>query len=246
MIKKPSKNMEEWNTSKKEVINKCPYFPDIEPQIGKVKELNIPPLLKLFLNEAISDFIFGMYTSTIILCRTACEIGLKYYAIEIYLQITPKEIISRSVIDKILESDLSDLELILDYHNKSTGKIKAITGEVKKLGNIHVHGNIDKMIEKYLVDKLTKKSLVDYCLNLKKIDYLMSPEGSLKYMMFEGEVPELDEMEINEEEAHEILKQFPEVIGSPRIMPITKNILSNTLKLYEEIFGNLLSKKEKK
>ncbi len=68
----------------------------------------------------------------------------------------------------------------------------------------------------------------------------MSPEGTLKYMMFEGEAPELDEMKINEEETKAILKQFPGVISGPKVMPLAKNILLNTLKLYEEIFGNIL------
>ena len=101
------------------------------------------------------------------------------------------------------------------------------------------------MIEKYLDHKLTKKSLVDYCLNLKKLDYLMSPEGLMKTMMFDGEISgELEQIKINKEETKAILKQFPEVIRGPKVMPIAKKILLNTLSLYEEIFGKLLVEKK--
>jgi len=81
--------MTNWEQARQEVISKCPYYGEIEPKIKKVKSLNIPPLLKLFVNEAISDFVFGMYTSTFILCRTACEIALKYYAIESFIRKNP-------------------------------------------------------------------------------------------------------------------------------------------------------------
>ncbi len=140
-------NMEEWDQTRKAVIEKCPYNKEINKQILKIKSLNIPPLLKLFANEAISTFIFGMFTSTFILCKTASEVALKYLAIEKYIQITSKQDITKSVIDRILDSDLIDLELILDYYNISTGEIKAIIGKIRKVGNIHVHGKIDEMIK---------------------------------------------------------------------------------------------------
>jgi len=236
--------MNDWEQSRQAVISKCPYYIEIKPQINKVKSLSIPPLLKLFVNEAISDFVFGMYTSTFILCRTACEIALKYYVIESYIRKTPKDI-NKSVIDRILDSNLDNLILILEYNNIATGKIKATIGEVKKFGNIHVHGKIDKMIEKYLDHKLTKKSLVDYCLNLKKLDYLMSPEGLMKTMMFDGEISgELDQIKISKKETKAILEQFPEVLRDSKVMPIAKKILLSTLSLYEEIFGKLLVEKK--
>ncbi|MCJ7571297.1 MAG: hypothetical protein MUO82_05425 [Candidatus Thermoplasmatota archaeon] len=241
-MKKNKNSTKTWEDLRQEVISKCPYFVQIEPEIKKVKSLDIPPLLKLFLNEAIGDFVFGMYTSAIILCRTACEMALKDLVIETYISITKKEDINKSVIESILNLGLYDLELILKYNKKTTPIIESTINEVRKLGNIHVHGNTDKIIKKYLENSHTKKFLIEYCLNLKKLDYLMSPEGSLKYMMFDGDAPELDQIKITKEEAEEIIKQFPDALGGKNVMPISKKLLVDTLHLYEEIFGKLLTK----
>ena len=241
MMKGAKDKMDDWIKSREEVISKCSYFASIRPRIRKLKSLEIPPTPKLFLNEAIGNFVFGMYFSAIALCRTACEVALKYYAIEAYIKrCGSKKSIDKSIIDGVVYADLSNLQLILGYSNILTKSIKSAIRDVTKFGNIHVHGDIEKIANEYLRSSLTKKTLINYCLNLKKLDYMFSPEGIMESGMFDGYSPTLEKIEITETEAKEILKQFPKVLTSPEAMPMAKRILTNTLKLYEVIFGKLL------
>ncbi len=176
-----------WKQSREKVISDCPYFKEIKPRIDAVKALQIPPILKFFINEAIADFVFGMYPSTIILCRAASEIALKFYAIEKYLeQFHCETEISKSVINRISRSDLNDLQYLLEYSNLITENIKGIIGDIAKFGNIHVHGNFEKIVEEYLKSSITRESLLEYCLNQKKLDYILSPKGLMKSAMLDG------------------------------------------------------------
>lgn len=235
-FKKSKKNLYDWYRLRKKVISSCPYFAAIQPQIKSLKLKNIPPVLKLFINEAIADFIFGLYFSTIILCRTACEVALKHFAINNYIEKCPSKVsISKSVIDRILRSDLNDLQYILEYSNLITPSIKSITSDVANFGNIHIHGNIDKIIEAYLKSSITKTSLLNYCLRLKKLDYMFSPGGLMEFTMLEC-LPGLEKIQITKEEAKEILEGYPDALRGLEVMPLAKRLLISTLKLYGEIF----------
>jgi len=232
----------EWAEYRRKVIELCPYYDHIKPKIHALKKINIPPVLKFFLNEGIGDYVFGMYASSIILCRTAAEMAIKYYAIEIYTsRFEDIEKVNKDIIARIMRADLNDLQFVIGYSTSITESMKSVIGEVAKFGNLYVHGNMDKVIEEYLKGGTTRDSLLQKCLMMKKVDYMFSSEGLMKSAMFDGYDPDLDNITVTDEEAKEITKAFPDITSTEASQALCEKILKQTMKLYEEIFRDLLS-----
>ena len=161
-----------------DIATKSPQRFLLEPELAKLRECDIPLILKDVMNEAIYCHIFRAYAASIIMCRSFSELLLKYILVKWYRDRSDDNPNQFQGITKFVKrSTFSQLEKRchrLDLLNKDDRERLCA---IRVLGNVHVHNDSERRNKEYLQNDEIKESFAEHCRNLKMLGFLMEPHS---------------------------------------------------------------------